>query len=134
MSNPGESLNGPGRHVSSQSRPRRGDAFLRHDGAFLRHYCAADASLTDAHAQGVDRRKDSDCTIRSPARAMATEQGRAGISEIDFYHAPQTRSETVLWMLEEVRVPYRMHVLDRATPECGHREVDWGRPAGKEIW
>jgi glutathione S-transferase len=32
--------------------------------------------------------------------------------EIVFYHAPQSRSVIVHWMLEEVGAPYRMHLLD----------------------
>ena len=69
--------------------PRRADAFMRHGGAFLRHYCAADASLTDAHAQGVDRRKHGGSAIRSLAPRDRAEQGRASMSdEANSDHAP----------------------------------------------
>ena len=29
-----------------------------------------------------------------------------------FYHAPQSRSATTLWLLEELEVPYDVHLVD----------------------
>jgi glutathione S-transferase len=44
----------------------------------------------------------------------------ASKAEIVFYHAPQSRSVIVHWMLEEVGAPYRMHLLDLKKDE--HKE------------
>jgi glutathione S-transferase len=43
-----------------------------------------------------------------------------GQPEITFYHAPQTRSVIVRWMLEELGVPYQVERIDLASGE--HRK------------
>jgi glutathione S-transferase len=41
----------------------------------------------------------------------------ADVSEIEFYHAPNTRSSGVRVLLEELGVPYRLHALNMRTGE-----------------
>ncbi len=35
---------------------------------------------------------------------------------LKFYHGPQTRSSSILWLLEELAVPYEMEVIDIRAP------------------
>ncbi|MEJ2117207.1 MAG: glutathione S-transferase family protein [Alphaproteobacteria bacterium] len=48
-----------------------------------------------------------------------------------FYYLPRTRSRTVLWMLEELGVPYEMKILDTANKELQSPEFLAINPMGK---
>jgi glutathione S-transferase len=55
----------------------------------------------------------------------------AGEPDIVFYHAPQSRSIIVQWMLEELGQPYRLHLLNLKKNE--HKQPDFlaVNPMGK---
>jgi glutathione S-transferase len=55
----------------------------------------------------------------------------AGEPDIVFYHAPQSRSIIVQWMLEELGQPYRLHLLNLKKNE--HKQPDYlaVNPMGK---
>jgi glutathione S-transferase len=51
---------------------------------------------------------------------------------ITLYHSPQTRSGSVVWLLEELEVPYRTKVVDfRRADGTGARDASNPHPHGK---
>jgi glutathione S-transferase len=51
---------------------------------------------------------------------------------ITLYHSPQTRSGSILWLLEELEVPYRTEVVDfRRADGTGARDASNPHPHGK---
>jgi glutathione S-transferase len=51
---------------------------------------------------------------------------------ITLYHAPQTRSGSIVWLLEELEVPYRTKVVDfRRADGTGARDASNPHPHGK---
>ena len=52
-------------------------------------------------------------------------------TDLIFYYRPRTRSRTVLWMLEELGVPYEMKILDVANMEHKAPEYLAINPMGK---
>jgi hypothetical protein len=51
---------------------------------------------------------------------------------ITFYHAPQSRSAIVRWMLEEIGEPYRCHPFKKGETRAGRlsRDQPDGQSAG----
>jgi glutathione S-transferase len=51
---------------------------------------------------------------------------------ITLYHSPQTRSASILWLLEELEVPYRTQVVDFRRPDgSGSKDPANPHPHGK---
>jgi glutathione S-transferase len=51
---------------------------------------------------------------------------------ITLYHSPQTRSASIVWLLEELEVPYQTKVVDfRRADGTGSRDVSNPHPHGK---
>src|ERR1700761_9786115 len=60
---------------------------------------------------------------------------RSGLEEgtlITLYHSPQTRSASILWLLEELEVPYQTKAVDFRRPDgTGKKDPSNPHPHGK---
>jgi glutathione S-transferase len=51
---------------------------------------------------------------------------------LTLYHAPKTRSASIVWLLEELEAPYQMRLVDvRRADGSGHRDANNPHPHGK---